>query len=137
MKVKDRKIFAFWAVFCVFCVFLIFFGLLLALGISMTGFSIFDGARERVFGTGEESVMMAPENTEAIAVWAYPDGVSIPYRDENNAVIAGSVAHIGVVAYHSTGIDRVELALMGLALLGQLGRRRRILRLASLNLSLI
>jgi hypothetical protein len=46
---------------------------------------------------------------QAIAVWAYPDGVSIPYRDDDNNVVAGDV-HIGVVAYHSTGIAHVEFA---------------------------
>jgi hypothetical protein len=46
---------------------------------------------------------------QAIAIWAYPDGVSIPYRDDDNNVVAGDV-HIGVVAYHSTGIAQVEFA---------------------------
>lgn len=47
---------------------------------------------------------------KAIAVWAYPDGVSIPYRDDDNHVVAGEV-NIGVVAYHSSGIARVEFVL--------------------------
>lgn len=47
---------------------------------------------------------------KAIAVWAYPDGVSIPYRDGNNNAVAGDV-HIGVVAYHFSGIAQVEFLL--------------------------
>jgi hypothetical protein len=51
--------------------------------------------------------------TEAIAVWAFPDGVSIPYRDDNNDIVAGD-SSIGVAAYHSTGIDQVAFTVNGL-----------------------
>lgn len=50
---------------------------------------------------------------EAIAVWAYPDGVSVPYRDESNQIISSSSAQIGVVAYHANAIERVEFAVRG------------------------
>ena len=49
---------------------------------------------------------------EAIALWAFPDGVSIPYRDDNNDIIAGNF-NIGVVAYHSNGIDRIQFTVNG------------------------
>lgn len=62
---------------------------------------------------------------EAIAVWAYTDGVSIPYRDDMNRVISGSMAHIGVAAYHATGIDRVEFNVQGTTL-GQVVREETI-----------
>ncbi len=53
-----------------------------------------------------------PPSNYAIAVWAYPDGVSVPYRNDSNAVIAGN-AYIGVVAYHATGIARVNFSVDG------------------------
>ncbi len=56
-----------------------------------------------------DSGSIAPE---AIAVWAFPDGVSIPYRDDNNDIIAENI-NIGVVAYHSTGIDQIEFTVNG------------------------
>lgn len=53
-----------------------------------------------------------PVYDQAIAVWAYPDGGSIPYRDNNNSIIPGS-ANIGIVAYHATGISRVDFSING------------------------
>ena len=49
----------------------------------------------------------------AIATWAYPDGVSLPYRDHHNQLVQDSSAHIGVVAYHSSGIARVAFTVNG------------------------
>lgn len=53
-----------------------------------------------------------PVYNQAIAVWAYPDGASIPYRDDSNSIIAGS-ANTGVVAYHATGIIKVDFSING------------------------
>jgi hypothetical protein len=50
--------------------------------------------------------------TEAIALWAFPDGVSIPYRDDNNDIIAGNI-NIGIVAYHATGIEQIQFTVNG------------------------
>jgi hypothetical protein len=49
---------------------------------------------------------------QVIAVWAFPDGVSVPYRDSNNNLLASNI-HIGVVAYHSTGINGVVFSVDG------------------------
>lgn len=54
--------------------------------------------------------------SEAIAVWAYPDSASIPYRDKTNRIIQEEFVHIGVVAYHHLGIDRVEFTVEGTGL---------------------
>jgi len=48
----------------------------------------------------------------AIAVWAFPDGVSVPYRDTNNNILPRLI-NIGLCAYHATGILRVDFFLNG------------------------
>ncbi|MFH0976415.1 MAG: hypothetical protein V1874_11600 [Spirochaetota bacterium] len=50
------------------------------------------------------------DNGDFAAVWAFPDGVSIPYRDLNNSILSGNV-NIGVVAYDKDGINKVEFTL--------------------------
>jgi len=46
------------------------------------------------------------------AVWAYPDGVSLPYRDDDNQ-ITNDIASIGVVTYHPEGISMVRFYVNG------------------------
>ncbi|MGD9369592.1 MAG: hypothetical protein PVH87_28030 [Desulfobacteraceae bacterium] len=70
-------------------------------------FSACGGGSDRPGGADNDGGSSGPG---AIAVWAYPDGASIPYRDDDNHVVAGDV-HIGVVAYHSSGIAQVEFIL--------------------------
>jgi hypothetical protein len=55
-------------------------------------------------------------SNKAIAVWAYPDGVSVPYRDIDNFAINTFTEYnvnIGVIAYHATGIAKVDFSVDG------------------------
>ncbi len=63
-------------------------------------------------GDKKKSHTPDPVSNRAIAVWAYPDGVSIPSRDDNNSITAGPV-NIGVAAYHATGIAKVDFSING------------------------